>query len=117
MNDLEIEKQQEITTKKSTKHLSPFNRSRDDIHALINDIGASGLIRATLEGVSRWLFSRGSMLEDFHIRLWMSAKQRKLFTVGIHNRLLSILRKKYDAVVLIKYSVIHPSGKIIDEAD
>ena len=88
-----------------------------DVGILKDKIKARGLTLSALNMVKRWGYKKGSVESDEYVKIWVEEKDRILFTSGIHNRIVSSLRKEYGTVVLLKYAVIDSDGKMRNESD
>jgi hypothetical protein len=94
-----------------------FKEASADVGILKDKIKARGLTLSALNMVKRWGYKKGSVESDEYVKIWVEEKDRILFTSGIHNRIVSSLRKEYGTVVLLKYAVIDSDGKMRNESD
>lgn len=86
-----------------------------DIQLLIDKLNPAGLILNALKEVTSWRYHRGSQGQDAHLSIWIKKAVKPLFTAGVHNKILSLMRKNYNQVVLIQYNIIDEYGTIRPE--
>jgi len=86
-----------------------------DVSLLISDLNAEGLVRNALSNIMSWHYSKGNQNCDAQLNIWMNKSFRPLFTVSVHNRLLFLLRKNHNQVVLIQCNLIDSAGNITTE--
>jgi len=92
-----------------------YHRANSDIEALIKRIGAQKLLSNAMRHASKWYYQRGSSVIDCHLKLWVTKENRKLFTTNSINRLLSLLHRNYQDVVLVKFVIIGSDGRFSEE--
>jgi len=88
-----------------------------DMTLLITNIQAQGRTAHALICARAWEYFKGNQSEDCMVRIWVKDEFRSLFTVSIHNKILSMLRKHYDTVVLLKFTLIDSNGIVSEEKE
>ena len=88
-----------------------------DMSSLAEVIKARGLTLHALNFASAWKYSKGNQSEDCMVRIWVKNEFRPLFTISIHNKILWMLRKYYDTVVLLKFTLIDSNGIVSEEKE
>lgn len=92
--------------------LNKYMTSSHDVPALINKLNPLGLCRNALTHSISWKYSNGSTNHDAQLSLWMNQEIKPLFCTNVHNKLLALLRRAYNQIVLLEYNIIEANGRI-----
>ena len=95
--------------------LDLYQRANSNIEPLIKRLDAQRTLAACMRLADKWHYTRGSNSIDSSIKLWITKSNRKLFTINSINRMLSLLHRNYNAVVLVKFVIIEEDGWLAEE--